>query len=51
MYISVAEKENHSVLPWLIVINNLNIASSYYIFLLTSRDLHKEVLKYEVFGQ
>lgn len=45
MYISVAGKENHSVLPWLIVINNVNIALSYYMFLLTSSDLYQEILK------
>lgn len=35
-----------SILSWLIVINNLNVALPYYISLPTSSDLHKEVLKY-----
>lgn len=43
MYVSVAEKENHSVLPWLVVINKLIVALSYYTFLLTSSDLHKVI--------
>jgi hypothetical protein len=46
MYISVAEKEKHSVLPGLIVINNSNVALSYYVFLLTPSDLRKEIFKY-----